>query len=132
MYALAHDLVEVYAGDTYIYDNNRKFSKEKREKEAIIKIRKRFANFKNLIKVIEKYERKEDEESKFIYALDKIIPPLQIYLEDGKLWHEKKVSLVDVFKNKNKKIALSVPLKVYWDELSRLLIRNKKKLFPKL
>src|SRR5262245_16453996 len=32
MYALAHDLVEVYAGDTYIYDEVRMSSKHQREK----------------------------------------------------------------------------------------------------
>lgn len=87
MYALAHDLVEVYAGDTYIFDKNRVTSQHQREKKALLKIKKRFPHFKNLITTIENYEERKDEESKFIYALDKIIPPLQIYLEEGKLYH---------------------------------------------
>lgn len=131
MYALSHDLVEVYAGDTYIYDKKHKIaSKDRREKEAFIKIKKRFSKFKNLTKIIENYEKKNDEESKFIYALDKIIPPIQIYLEEGKLWHEKNVSLSEVFENKNKKIAISGGVEKYWLELSKELTRNKKKLFP--
>ena len=37
MYALAHDLVEIYAGDTYIFDKDNALSKQKREKEALKK-----------------------------------------------------------------------------------------------
>ena len=129
MYALAHDLVEIYAGDTYCFDKNSNISKYQREREALEKIEKRFSSFETLIKIIRKYEDKKDGESKFIYALDKIIPPIQIYLEDGKLWKEKKVSFEDVFENKNKKIALSQEVNKYWQELFKKLKKNKKKLF---
>ncbi len=131
MYALAHDLVEVYAGDTYVFDKNHRLSKIKREKEALLKIKKRFSSFKSLIKVIEKYEKKDDEESIFIYALDKLIPPIQIYLEDGKLFKEKNFSLEDVIEIKKGKIDLSPMINKYWQELLQELTRNKKKLFLK-
>ena len=131
MYALTHDLVEVYAGDRFVFDKNQSNSKEKREKEALRKIKRRFSNFKNLIHIIEKYERKKDKESKFIYALDKIITPLQVYLEKGKLWHENNVSLDLLLEHKNKKIALSPTIDKYWKELVQELDKNKKKLFPR-
>ncbi len=133
MYALAHDLVEVYAGDTYIFDKNKNNheSKKRREKESLIKISKRFPKFKTLIKIISKYEEKNDIESKFIYALDKIIPPIQICLEDGKLWHEKDVSLNEIMENKNPKIAMSESINEYWKELSRYISKRHKKLFPR-
>jgi len=130
MYSLAHDLVEIYAGDTYFLDHNHIQSKHKREKDALIKIKKRFPNFKSLIKVIKDYESKKDDESKFIYALDKIIPPLQIYLEDGKLWHEKNVSFKNLIENKSDKIALSKIVSKYWKELSKELSKKRKRLFP--
>jgi putative hydrolase of HD superfamily len=132
MYALAHDLVEVYAGDTYFLDTNHALSKQKREKEALQKIKKRFLGFKTLAKILEKYESKKDEESKFIYALDKLIPPIQIFLEDGKLWHEKMVSFDGLLQNKEKKIAVSKEVEKYWLELLPELAKNKKKLFPLL
>lgn len=131
MYALAHDLVEVYAGDTYIFDKRKVPSKVRREHQALLKIKKRFSHFKSLVSTIEKYESKKDKESKFIYALDKIIPPLQIYMEDGKLWHEHRVTLADLFENKNSKIAVSKDVDKYWQELSKELLKNKKKFFPK-
>jgi putative hydrolase of HD superfamily len=132
MYALAHDLVEVYAGDTYVLDTKNLPSKHQREKDALKKIRKRFSNFKTLTKIIEKYEKKIDDESKFIYALDKLIPPIQIYLEDGKLFHEKKISLENVIEIKKGKIDMSPHVNKYWQELLTELVKNKQKLFPLL
>jgi putative hydrolase of HD superfamily len=132
MYALAHDLVEIYAGDTYFLDKKHAESKIKREKEGLEKIKKRFSNFKMLAKILEKYESKKDKESKFIYALDKLIPPIQIYLEDGKLWYEKMVSFESLLDNKEAKIAVSKNIDKYWQELFLELSKNKKKLFPLL
>ena len=131
MYAMVHDLVEVYAGDTFIYNKKKKVSKHEREKEALVKIKKRFSNFKNLVKIIQNYEKKKDEESKFIYILDKLLPPIQIYLEGGKMWHKKKVPLLKQLEYKNRILSSSLYFDEYWQELKRELIKNKKKLFPK-
>lgn len=118
MYALAHDLVEVYAGDTYFLDKDHGLSKKKREEKALKKIKNRFSTFKTLSKMIEQYEKKSDQESNFIYALDKIIPPIQIYLENGKLWKEKEVFLMTYWKIKIKKflnLKLSISTgKSFW------------------
>ncbi len=131
MYALAHDLVEAYAGDTYIYDKRQMLSKHEREQKALDKIKKRFSHFKTLVNIIKKYEKREDKESKFIYAVDKILPPLQIYLEKGKMWHKKKVSLKDTLESKNTKIAVSPEVDKCWQELLIELVKNNKKLFRK-
>jgi putative hydrolases of HD superfamily len=131
MYALSHDLIEVYAGDTPVHDKKASLSKHAREEKALKKIKKKFSNFKSLISVIDKYEKRVDEESKFIYALDKILPLIQCYLEKGAIWKEYNMSLQDVIDNKNKKIALSKSVDVYWQELLAELTKNKKKLFPK-
>lgn len=133
MYALTHDLVEVYAGDTYTFDKNTSNidTKKQREKEALKKIKLRFPKFKSLIKIIERYEHKKDGESKFVYALDKLIPPIQIYMEKGKLWHEKGVTFEQLIKNKGDKIAVSPEIKGYWKELQEILKKNHSKLFPK-
>lgn len=131
MYALAHDLVEIYAEDTFVFDQKKKLSKHEREKEALVKIKKRFSNFKNLIKIIQNYEKKADEESKFIYILDKLLPPIQIYLENGKMWHKKKVSYAKQVEYKTKIISSSPYFNEYWQEFVKELTKNKKKLFPK-
>ncbi len=131
MYALAHDLVEIYAGDTFFVDKNLNSSKHKREKESLKKIKEKFPFFKSLAKIIERYEKKQDEESRFIYALDKLLPPIQIYLEDGKLHKEMRVTFEEVVENKNEKISKSKIVNKYWSELLEEFTNNKSKFFYK-
>jgi len=131
MYALAHDLVEIYAEDTFIFDKKKKNYKHQREEEAFKKIKKRFSKFKKLIKTIKNYEDRVDKESELIYILDKLLPPIQIYLEDGKMWHKKKVSIEKQLDYKDKMISVSPYFNKYWQELVLELKRNKKKLFYK-
>ncbi len=131
LYALSHDLVEIYAGDTYAFDKKSHNSKEDREKEALGKIIQRFPNFEGLTDVIKNYEKMKDEESKFIYALDKIIPTLQIYQEDGKSWQEHNVSFKDLLDYKSKKISIAPDVDKYWQELLKELSSNKQKFFLK-
>jgi putative hydrolases of HD superfamily len=131
MYALAHDLVEIYAEDTFIFDQKKKMSKHKRERKALVKIKKRFSKFKNLIKIIQNYEKRKDKESNFIYILDKLLPPIQIYLENGKMWHKKKVSYAKQVEYKSKIISSSLYFNEYWKELVKKLTKNKKIYFPR-
>jgi putative hydrolase of HD superfamily len=87
-YALAHDLVEVYAGDTYFYhtDSSVLDSKHEREEQAARQLQDEFPDFPRLHETIRAYERREDEESRFVYALDKIEPVISIYLDNGRTW----------------------------------------------
>ncbi len=93
-YALCHDLVEVYAGDTNPHTHPKKFiaSKHRRETAALRKIRSRFPDFDNLYKTINKFERLGDKESKFIYLLDKILPVINTYLADQRFYYDSKVT----------------------------------------
>lgn len=76
-YALAHDLVEVYAGDTNSINISSEAKKEKdeREKLALEKIKNKFgADFDWVHTQIENYESQKDLESRFVKLLDKILP----------------------------------------------------------
>jgi len=130
-YALIHDLVEVYAGDTYIYSDSQDDidSKHDREEEARKRLQKEFAEFEELHRLIVQYEDRRDAESKFVYALDKIQPMLNIYLDDGKTWQEKGVTLEMLVENKQDKVKISPEVKRYFDEFIRLLQDNEEKLF---
>lgn len=124
MYALAHDLVEAYAGDTPAihkdYENERG-TKKAREEEAARRMHKEFGNFKDLHEIIERYEERDDEESRFVYALDKMMPVLNIYLQDGYSWKINNISIDDVVEYKKDKIAESGTIKKYFDEVVPLL-----------
>jgi len=131
-YALAHDLVEVYAGDTYAYTNNKELreSKEQREHEAAQRIKKELPEFSELHEMINGYEKREDKESRFVYALDKLQPTIQIYADNGRTWQEINLSLERIFEKKDK-IAVSPEVKLWFDELCELLSQNEQELFPK-
>lgn len=130
-YALVHDLVETFAGDTYFYDKKGRKTKEKREHKALLRIEKEFPDFSDLYTLIQAYEDKNDAESRFVYALDKLIDPLNIYMEKGKLWHEKNVTLESLLKNKTEKIQTDATVSKYFEQLVFLLRKEEGVLFPK-
>ena len=104
-YALVHDLVEVYAGDTYIYDVEARKTKHEREEKARLRIAAEFPEFSSLNKLIETYETQSDPESKFVKALDKIEPIIGNYLQKGRTWKEMNVSFEEFTTNKREKTA---------------------------
>lgn len=130
-YALVHDFMEVYAGDTYIYseDTAHLASKHARETAARTKLRETLTEFTDLHASIDAYEAKNDAESQFVYALDKIEPVLHMYLDGGRTWKEAKIGLDRVYESKKDKVALSPEIQVYFDELMLLLKSKEKELF---
>lgn len=130
-YGMLHDLVEVYAGDTYIFDPDpeRHASKVDREHKALLQLKKEFTEFPEMTDLIEQYEKREDEESQFVYALDKLIPPINIYLDGGKTWNEHKITFEQIIENKTPKVAAHPEIKKYFDQLMVLLEKEKHLLF---
>lgn len=130
-YALVHDFLEVYAGDTYIYSEDAAHlaSKHEREAAAIAKLRETLTEFPDLHATIDAYEARSDAESRFVYALDKIEPVLHMYLDGGRTWKEAKIGLERVYESKKDKVSLSPEIKPYFDELMELLKSKEKELF---
>lgn len=137
-YALIHDLVETYAWDTFIYeqDKNIKESKSQREHDAMIKINKEFYEFDDMNHLIQKYEKREDLESKFVYALDKIMDPIKTFIDGWRLW--KNIDLTKVIitiemlrENKDNKIKQYPDLYKLWLDFIEILETNRKDLFLK-
>ncbi len=75
-YALIHDLEEIYTGDTPVYSAPEALAaKEERAKSARAQLGRQFGDrYPWLIRCIEDYAAMADDESKFVYALDKILP----------------------------------------------------------
>jgi len=103
-YSLVHDFVEVYAGDTYVFDHEGKKTKHQREEEARLRIAGEFPEFKDLHKTIERYESREDSEAIFVHAVDKLIPMVTNYLQGGRSWKEAGVRRDDLFTLKRETI----------------------------
>ena len=88
--ALVHDLVEIDAGDTFIYDtagNLEKAAKEEKAAERIFGLLpsdQRDA-WRGLWKEL---EQRETVEAKFANALDRLLPVLHNYFTNGRSWKE--------------------------------------------
>ena len=87
-FALVHDLVEVYAGDTNTYGltaHTLKESKEAREAHALARIKEEFdSTVPWLSRTIEEYESLDSKEARFIRTLDKALPKVTNILNEGK------------------------------------------------
>lgn len=133
-YGLVHDLVEVFAGDTYIYDPDPAVhaSKQAREHAAALRLREEYPEFTQLHDLIQQYEARQDMESKFIYALDKLLPMINIYLDHGRTWQQETVDLQMLIDNKKSKVGESSEINEIFDAFIELLKSKELELFGKV
>jgi putative hydrolase of HD superfamily len=85
---LIHDIVEIDAGDTYLYDEQASQSKAQREQEAADRLfhllpEDQATAFRMLW---EEFEQRATPEAKFAASLDRFQPLLHNYLTEGKAW----------------------------------------------
>lgn len=104
---LTHDLVEVYAGDTYAFDEKGKETQRQRELEAADKLfgllpEDQAIKFRALW---DEFEAWETPESKFAHAMDNFQPLMLNSATKGKSWVEHGIRLEQVLK-RNERSAL--------------------------
>lgn len=104
-YALAHDLIEAYSGDTFFLDIEAQKTKKEREENARVRIAGEFPEFEDLHVTIEAYENQKDPEALFVHAIDKVLPFLINYMQGGHMWKEMGVAHEDDYANKREKIG---------------------------
>ncbi len=89
IFAVVHDLVEIYAGDTSVWsDPDQLANKNDREAKALKKIAQNFSAFPGLVKHVQNYESKESAEAKFVYALDKFLNLLNLLEDKGHFYRD--------------------------------------------
>jgi putative hydrolase of HD superfamily len=124
-YALVHDLVEIHAGDTYVYaDQTELDSKARREAAALKQLEQEWADFPDLTATIHGYEAKKDNEALFVYALDKIMPLIVIFLGEGYTFKRENVTLERLDAIKRHKVKVSPEIATYYDQLYDLLSKH--------
>ncbi len=125
MYAIVHDLVEVFAGDTYAFDVEATKTKEVREQASLQKIKQEFSFFPEMIVLIEKYEEQNDEESVFVKSVDKILPALNNLRDDCLSWRSSKSGLTfeQVCEVKERKIKDPAILSI-WSQIKKIVLDN--------
>jgi len=98
--ALVHDLIEIYAGDTFAYDIQGNENKEAREKEAADKLFSLLpCEQSNEYRALwEEFDRMETPDAMYAAAIDRLQPFLINYLTDGHTWVKHGVSVDQVHK----------------------------------
>lgn len=97
--ALVHDLIEVYAGDTFCYDDAGNATKEEREREAADKLfgilpPEQGAELRGLW---EEFDAMETPDALYAASIDRLQPLLNNYLTEGHTWKLGKVTSDKVY-----------------------------------
>ncbi|WP_240671516.1 HD domain-containing protein [Gudongella oleilytica] len=97
---LIHDLVELYAGDTFCYDAAANLDKRDRELQAADRIfgmlgEEKGGFFRSLW---DEFEEMETPEARFAASMDRLQPMLNNYYNGGGTWRKFGVAQEDVFK----------------------------------
>ena len=116
--ALVHDLVEIYAGDTFAYDAKGNESKEEREKESANKL---FAllpveQAKEYRFLWEEFDRMETPDAIYASAIDRLQSLHNIHLSGGHTWEKHSVTADKIYKR-------MMPVKTALPELWEYIVR---------
>jgi putative hydrolases of HD superfamily len=85
---LIHDLVEIDAGDTFLYDENSESSKADAEAKAAMRAYGLLPEDqrREFLELWEEFERKETPEARFAAAIDRLEPLIQNSQTEGHAW----------------------------------------------
>ncbi len=123
--ALFHDIVEIFAWDTVIFDTKMEATKASRERKAINQLEEVLweKDFKRFREIIEEYMDRSSIEADFVHQIDKFQPIMQIVMEGWKTWHDWKIDknkLIDKkYKQVDDKFWLIKVLQRYFDKAER-------------
>ena len=115
---LVHDLVEVYAGDTFCYDVQGNLDKQKREQEAADRLFSMLPDDQRdeIRGLFEEFDRMDTPDSRFAAALDRLQPIINNHLTNGHTWRKGHVKSAQVYER-------MVPVKQATPELWPLVER---------
>ncbi len=107
---VVHDIVEVDAGDTYVYDEIGALTKADREQKAADRIFGLLPDDQRdeIMALWQEFEARETPEAKFGDAIDRLMPLLHNYHNEGRTWREHGVTAEQVLR-RNEHIAGGSP-----------------------
>ncbi len=97
---LIHDIVEIDAGDTYLYDEAARRAKQIEEEAAAARIFGLLPadQAEPLHALWREFEARQSNDARFAYALDRLLPLLQNFHNAGSNWQENDVHQGQVWK----------------------------------
>ncbi len=123
---LIHDIVEIDAGDTFIYDTQKNHSNTE---EELLSAKRIFGllpaeQAEEFIAIWEEFEAGNTDEAKFAKSMDRLEPLLQNTSNNGGTWKEFNVDYEKVYEKKN---AIKHGSEVIWNYAKNLLNENVEK-----
>jgi putative hydrolase of HD superfamily len=120
---LVHDLVEIDAGDTFVYDEAANVGKAAREQEAANRL---FGvlpedQAQTFMAVWREFEDRQTPEAKFAFALDRLLPILHNVFTQGRSWKEHGIRQEQAL-SKNRPIEDGSP--VLWEAVESLITQT--------
>jgi putative hydrolase of HD superfamily len=124
--SIIHDLVEIYAGDTFIYDENGKESQTEREQIASEKIFGLLPEDQKIyfLELWNEFESNSTNESKFARSIDRIVPVLLNIKSNGLGWKENKIGYTQVYDISSR---IAIGSSTLWHYIKEKLEENKGK-----
>ncbi len=115
---IMHDVVEIYAGDTYCYDDAGNATKEQREMDSANKVysllpKDQAEEYKDLWL---EFEAQETAEAKFCAILDRLQPSMLNFETKGLSWAEHDIHLDQVLKRNAPTLAGPKVIADYYKE----------------
>ncbi|MDF2154340.1 HD domain-containing protein [Vibrio sp. CAU 1672] len=91
---LIHDVVEIDAGDTFVYDTGASEEQAEKEQQAAERLFGMLPKDQKqeLLTLWHEFEAAQSDDAKFAKALDRLIPMLLNYHNNGQSWQENGVS----------------------------------------
>jgi putative hydrolase of HD superfamily len=117
---LLHDIVEIDAGDTFVYDAVASAEQEEKELAAAKRLFGMLPEEQGrvLFELWLEFEAAESADAKFAKALDRLIPMLLNYHNDGQSWQEHGVTREQAL-TINKRIGLGS--EVLWEKAQQVI-----------
>jgi 5'-deoxynucleotidase YfbR-like HD superfamily hydrolase len=120
-FALAHDIVEVHAGDVSVWASAEELDNKKRlEDQSLQLIAREQQAFPWIARTIEEYERLDRPEACYVYALDKMLAHMLIIIGDYHPVHPTKEDYMGTEHTAREKIGRYPLLLPYFEELCQI------------
>jgi putative hydrolase of HD superfamily len=119
---LIHDVVEVQAGDTYLYDVEARSEQAEKEQAAAEQLYGLLPKVQGqeLLALWNEFEARATPEARYARAIDALLPLLQTTACDGKGWRERGITREQVIEQK---IGIRDSSEALWQVACRLIDR---------
>jgi len=123
--ALVHDLVEIYAGDTFAYDTAGYQSKDERENEAADKLFSLLPVEQGCVyrTLWEEFDAMQTPDAIYASAIDRLQPFINNSLTDGHTWVQHGVTVDQIYK---RMAIVKEALPALWEFIENVIDENLK------